>query len=127
MSTENENSNAIRAACNTGKMRTWRNNIAKLQVRGRWVNYGIPGPGGSDLIGLHSLTITPDMVGKRVAVFTAIEVKSDTGKATADQLAFIEFVQAMGGIAGVARSADEALSIISNYKPISCHTKSPDA
>jgi len=118
MSTEQSNQNAIRAACNTGKTRAWRNNIAKLQVRGYWVNYGIPGPGGSDLIGLHSLTITPDMVGKRVAVFTAIEVKSDTGKATADQIAFLDFVTAMGGIAGVARSADEALATISNYKPL---------
>lgn len=117
MKSENENSNEIRAALNTGKNRAWRNNIAKLQVRGRWVNFGIPGPGGSDLIGIHSLTITPDMIGKRVAVFTAIEVKSDTGNPTGDQLAFIDFISAMGGIAGVARSADEALAIISNYTP----------
>jgi VRR-NUC domain len=116
--TENQNSNAIRTACNTGKTRAWRNNIAKLQVRGYWVNFGIPGPGGSDLIGIHSLTITPEMVGKRVAVFLAIEVKSDTGKPSTDQLAFLDFITAMGGIAGVARSADEALSIISNYQPI---------
>ena len=57
------------------------------------------------------------MVGKRAAVFTAIEVKSDTGKPSVDQLAFLDFVTAMGGIAGVARSADDALAIISNYKP----------
>lgn len=107
----------IRAACNTGKTRAWRNNIAKLQVRGRWVNYGIPGPGGSDLIGLHSLTITPEMVGCRVAVFTAIECKSPTGKPTAEQTAFINFIAEIGGISGVARSADDALAIINSYQP----------
>ena len=118
MKSEATTSNEIRAVLNTGKTRAFRNNIAKLQVRGQWVNYGIPGSGGSDLIGLHSLTITPAMVGKRVAVFLAVEVKSDTGKATSDQLAFIEFVKAMGGIAGVARSSDEALNLISNFNPI---------
>jgi len=95
--------------------RAWRNNIAKIKVRGRWINYGIPGPGGSDLIGLHSMTIQPHHVGKRVAVFMAIEVKSPTGKPSPDQLAFIDFLTAMGAIAGVARSADEALAIISTF------------
>ena len=115
--TENQVSNEIRAACNTGKTRAWRNNVAKINHQGRWLNFGIPGPGGSDLIGCHSLTITPEHVGKRIAVFVAIECKSPTGKPTAEQTAFIEFIAAMGGIAAVARSADEALSIIQNYKP----------
>tara|TARA_R110000868_G_scaffold271838_1_gene531159 strand:- start:3139 stop:3492 length:354 start_codon:yes stop_codon:yes gene_type:complete len=116
MKTENQNSNEIRTVLNTGRTRAFRNNIAKLQVHGRWVNFGIPGAGGSDLIGMHSMTITPAMVGKRVAVFLAVEVKSDEGKPSQDQLAFIEFVQAMGGIAGVARSGDEALNLITEYE-----------
>lgn len=114
--TESEVSNEIRAALNTRENRAWRNNIAKIQVRGRWINYGIPGPGGSDLIGMHSMTIQPHHVGKRVAVFMAIEVKSPTGKPSPEQVAFIEFVNEHGGIAGVARSAEEALTIISNYQ-----------
>ena len=112
---EKSNQQAIQAALNTGCTRAFRNNIAKLQVHGRWINYGIPGPGGSDLIGMHSMTITPEMVGKRVAVFLAVEVKSDTGKPTPAQTGFIKFVQSMGGIAGVARSADEALNLITQY------------
>jgi hypothetical protein len=113
--TEAEVSNEIRAALNTGENRAWRNNIAKIKVRGRWINYGIPGPGGSDLIGLHSMTIEPHHVGKRVAVFMAIEVKTTTGRPSPEQVAFIKFINEAGGIAGIARSADEALSIISNY------------
>lgn len=68
--------------------------------------------GGSDIIGWTSRVVQPEDVGSRVALFTAIEVKSDTGRATEDQLRFIEAVQAAGGIAGVARSDDEARAIV---------------
>jgi len=115
--TENQSSNEIRTALNTGKTRAFRNNIARINHQGRWINFGIPGAGGSDLIGFHSLTITPDMIGKRVAVFLAVECKSSKGKPTTDQTAFIEFIKASGGIAGVANSAESALNIISEYKP----------
>lgn len=64
--------------------------------------------GSSDLIGFKSVTITPDMVGKTVAVFTAIEVKTPTGRPTKEQLNFIQRVQQAGGIAGIARNEHEA-------------------
>lgn len=35
----------------------------------RKVRAGLEVPGSSDLIGWHTVTITPDMVGKRVAIF----------------------------------------------------------
>lgn len=114
---ESEIQEHIRAACNTGNTRAWRNNIAKLNVRGRWINYGIPGPGGSDLLGLHTLTVTPDHVGCRVAVFTAIECKNAGGRIRPEQQNFIDFVKKYGGIAGIARSPNEALSIINEFKP----------
>ena len=118
--TENQVSNEIRAALNSGKTRCFRNHTGKVQCKrtGHWHAFGLPSSGGgSDLIGCHSMTITPEHVGKRIAVFVAIECKSPTGKPTAEQTAFIEFIAAMGGIAAVARSADEALAIIQNYKP----------
>jgi len=114
--TESEIQSEIIAACNKAETRAWRNNIAKLQVRGRWVNYGIPGVGGSDLIGFHTMTIEPHHVGKKIAVFLAIECKSATGKATPDQHNFIKFITERGGIAGIARSATEAVTIIKNYE-----------
>lgn len=68
--------------------------------------------GGSDIIGITPVTITPDMVGEKIGVFTAQEVKTKTGRATKEQLRFIEAVNKAGGIAGIARSVDEALLLI---------------
>lgn len=62
--------------------------------------------GGSDLIGWT--------VRDGVAVFTAIEVKGEGGRATPEQLNFIEQVRAAGGLAGVARSEDEARAILAD-------------
>jgi hypothetical protein len=67
--------------------------------------------GSSDLIGWTPVTVTPDMVGQRLAVFTAIEVKGPKGKTSPEQTNFIDRVKIDGGIAGVARSADDATQI----------------
>lgn len=72
---------------------------------------GVP-PGYSDATGWHSVEITPDMVGRRVAVFVALECKSDTGRPTREQLAFIAAVRAAGGIAGICRSSEEAEALL---------------
>jgi hypothetical protein len=69
-------------------------------------------PGSSDLIGWRSIKITPDMVGKHVAVFVAIETKSPRGRLTPEQRAFIETAKRMGALAGVARSVEEATTIL---------------
>tara|TARA_B100001939_G_C16796454_1_gene553670 strand:+ start:519 stop:683 length:165 start_codon:yes stop_codon:yes gene_type:complete len=52
------------------------------------------------------------MVGREMPVFAAIEVKTAKGRATKDQLRFIEHIRNAGGIAGVARSVDEARLIL---------------
>jgi hypothetical protein len=109
---ESEIQQEIRVALNKADVRAWRNNIAKLKVKGRWINYGLPGVGGSDLIGLVSKTITQDMVGSKVAVFLAVEVKSKTGKIKPEQQRFIDFIKSKGGIAAVCRSKEEAENLI---------------
>lgn len=63
--------------------------------------------GSSDLIGLKTLTITPDMVGQQLAVFTAVEVKRPRGRLTKEQAHFGKTVQEAGGIFLVARSPDD--------------------
>lgn len=63
--------------------------------------------GSSDLIGWKPVTITPDMVGKQIAVFTAAEIKTDTGRATAEQINFIEQVNKAGGIGNIYRNVEE--------------------
>lgn len=68
-------------------------------------------PGSADLIGYTTVEVTPDMVGQRVAVFTAVEVKSATGRPTPQQAAFLEHIRQAGGRAGIARSVDDAVRI----------------
>lgn len=75
--------------------------------------------GSSDLIGLTSIVITPDMVGKRIATFTAIEVKSEKGVVSGPQQDFMNFVTAFDGIAGVARSPQEAVDVIKKHPLLS--------
>ena len=76
------------------------------------MQFGVGSPGGSDLIGYRKITITPEMVGMEVPVFAAIEVKTAKGRATAEQKSFIEHIRNAGGIAGVARSVDDAQNIL---------------
>jgi len=68
--------------------------------------------GSGDLIGWHTVTITPDMVGRRVAVFLSIETKSNTGTADPEQKNWAEQVRYFGGISGIARSVSDAITII---------------
>ena len=68
--------------------------------------------GMSDLVGWHTIEITPDMVGKKVAVYSAVEVKVEGGRVRPKQQVFIDNVRKHGGIAGIARSAEEAESLL---------------
>ena len=111
MSDELAIQNAIRLEHGAGPARLWRNNTGALKdSTGRLVRYGLC-PGSSDLIGLRTITITPDMVGQTVGVFVAIEVK-DQGRLTEQQRAFLAMVEQAGGMAGVARSVEDARSIL---------------
>lgn len=95
-----------------GDIRTFRNNVGMLiDLYGNRVRYGLC-PGSSDLIGLQSVTITPDMVGRKLAVFVAIETKSAKGRARDNQTRFLDMVNEMGGRAGYARSVEEAAEIV---------------
>lgn len=68
--------------------------------------------GSSDLIGWNSVEITPDMVGKRIAVFTAIEVKAKNGRTSPEQIQFLRTVNEFGGAAGIATTPEDAQKII---------------
>jgi hypothetical protein len=59
--------------------------------------------GWPDLCGWESVTITPEMVGQTVAIFTGEEVKV-TGKLSPDQIRFREIIERMGGRFIVHRS-----------------------
>lgn len=68
--------------------------------------------GNSDLIGWTVVTVTPEMVGQPVAVFTAIELKTGRLAPTREQAVFLDVVRRAGGLAGVARSVAEAEAIV---------------
>lgn len=92
-------------------VRMFRNNVGTATTEdGRFIQFGLC-KGSSDLIGYVSKEITPDMVGKRVAIFSALEVKTAKNKATTQQQAFINRVCLDGGIAGIVRNEQEALSL----------------
>ena len=98
----------IRIACSNGDTRLFRNNTGTLKDQhGRPVSFGLC-KGSADLIGWKRVMVTPDMVGQQVAVFLSIEVKTPTGRIRPEQQAWLETVQAAGGIAGVARSVEDA-------------------
>ena len=75
----------------------WRNSVWSQ-------NRAVPGlgTGSSDLIGC----LSPH--GRLVA----LEVKTDRGRATQEQILFLELVRSMGGFAAVVRSADEAVDAL---------------
>ena len=97
----------------TPGVRLFRNNCGALKdADGRLIRFGVANPGGSDMIGWRSVVVTPDMVGQKIAVFLAIEVKGERGRATDEQRNFIARVKADGGLSGVARCVDDAMGII---------------
>jgi hypothetical protein len=110
--TEQQIQQQIRLTCSTGATRLFRNNTGTLRDQhGRPVSFGLC-KGSADLIGWTTRTITPEMVGSQVAVFTSIEVKAASGRLRPEQRQWLDAVQAAGGIGGVARSVDDARALL---------------
>jgi hypothetical protein len=106
----------IRLAIGTNPdARIFRNQVGSLPDprTGRLVTFGLA-RGSADLIGWRTITITPEMVGTRLAVFTSIEVKTPTGRIRPEQQAWLDAVHHAGGIAGIARSVTDAQLLLSN-------------
>lgn len=77
---------------------------------------GDPVEGASDLNGWTTVEVTPEMVGKRVAIYTAIETKATKGgKKREGQINFCDQVNAAGGIAGFANSDEAAHGIVESW------------
>jgi len=128
---ESELGRRIQVALSSVGARMFRNNVAlawvglKLSKPLRDGSIVIRNPrplhaglcdGSSDYIGWKSVEITQDMVGRKAAIFCAVEVKTSTGKTTEAQNNFIEAVNEAGGIAFVARSEEEAKNNIEHWR-----------
>lgn len=115
----------------------YRNNVgALLDARGVPVRFGLANESkeenkvikSSDLIGWTQVTITPEMVGQTVAVFTSIETKREGWQYKGDahetaQLKWINLVRSFGGIAGFASSVADFLDIV-RRRPVDTSVKS---
>jgi hypothetical protein len=93
----------------------WRNNVGACEDKsGRIIRYGLCNESAqmnralksSDLVGVMPVVVTPDMVGKTVGLFLAVECKQSDWHMTpsdqraAAQLRYIELVRSVGGIGG---------------------------
>lgn len=76
---------------------------------------GLP-PGFADTFGLVSLVITQDMVGQTIGQFLAGEIKTESGRVSPKQAAFLQAINNNGGRAGVWRSVDDALRMVRGAK-----------
>lgn len=127
MISEDEIQQRIRLEAPKHDITLWRNNSGVLpNINGTPVRYGLGNDSkklndnfkSSDLIGFTPVLITPEMVGRTVAVFTAIEVKSESlknrklDKRAIAQTNFITFILKKGGFAGLVHSVDEFLKVV---------------
>lgn len=91
---------AILSYCHIRGIAAWRNNtgcvVASYKGRRRFVRYGHKG--FADIFGV--------LPGGR---FFAIECKTDKGRTTIEQDEFIDSINAIGGLAFVARSLDDVM------------------
>lgn len=97
-------------------VRLFRNQVGQLPDprTGRPVQFGLA-KGSADLVGWKTVEVTPDMIGDRIAVFTSLEIKTPKGRPTATQQAWMRAVENAGGIAGIARSVEDATDIIERH------------
>jgi hypothetical protein len=108
---EAEIQNRILLNLSHGDVRLWRMQVGNFELRdGRRIVVGVKGM--SDLLGFRSISVTPDMVGLKIAVFAGIEVKSAQGRMRDGQPEWLAMVKQAGGISGVVRSLDDARRLL---------------
>lgn len=73
---------------------------------------GLPG-GFPDLFGFREITITPEIVGTKLAVFCALEIKTPHGGLRRKQRLTLEWMAQNHCYCGVARSVNDAERILS--------------
>lgn len=93
-------------------LRLFRNQVGSYELKdGRWITSGLC-VGSSDLIGYLPIAITREMVGRRVAVFVAVEAKGPHGRARPEQQQFVDVINQAGGIGVITQGPDLAPEIL---------------
>lgn len=83
---------------------------------GRRLSSGM-GVGSPDLIGWRTVTVTPEMVGTRLAVFCGVEVKREDGTPSDAQRAFLGALAQAGAVSGVVRSLGDLEALLAPMPP----------
>lgn len=78
------------------------NSFELMVVPGGFGKKGIP-----DHLFCCPVTVTPDMVGKTMGMFVAVEAKTETGKATGIQKVRIAEIIKAGGVAQIVHGIDQ--------------------
>ena len=111
-----------------GRTRLFRNNVglaiqgqdvswtghAAFVKKAKYIRFGLC-VGSADLVGWKTVRITPDMVGKDIAQFVAVEVKDKRGRVSKEQKQWLSIADSMGALVGVARSLSDAKEILGAY------------
>lgn len=118
--TERELQHAIRLAMGRHPtVRLFRNQVGECDYldregKRRHVTYGLC-KGSSDLIGWRTLELV-NFTG-RIAQFSAVELKADMGRLSAEQRLFIHAVRERGGLAAICRTVEEAVALFDQPLP----------
>ncbi len=97
---------SLRAAAPYFRARLFRNNVGAADFDDRRIFYGL-GKGTSDLIGWHEVIVGPELLGEKLAVFAAVEVKTKNCRATPAQEEFLALVEKAGGVAKIFREGED--------------------
>lgn len=106
--------NNVGGAWSGKKVGTLKNGDTVIR-KARWITFGLT-LGSGDTIGWKTVTITPEMVGQKIAQFASWEYKTEDGRASKDQVNWHNVVHAAGGLSGFARNDDDVRRIISGEK-----------
>ena len=123
----------LREITSNNRIRLFRNQMGEYELKdGRHIRSGLC-PGSSDFVGWTTITVTKEMVGKKLAVFTAMEFKMPAAlkyitnnynelkmyngddkkkKRLGQQINFIERVRMAGGKAGFVSNIKEGWSVV---------------
>lgn len=109
---------------------TYRNDRGCAYRKGKPIYYGIPEPKrgkgkepesamkGGDRIGFKTIKVTPDMVGKNIAVFVNVEIKGPGDKAKEGQVRWHNFILQHGGISEIWKEDGEIISCETTKKEV---------
>jgi len=110
MSSESSTQRAIRAKLGAMRIPMFRYQVGRfLTPEGAFVHIGEKGV--SDLIGMTPYVVKQEDVGRTIAVFTALEVKTTKGRLREEQAPFLRMVNSMGGLGAVVRSPEDAEAV----------------